>query len=293
MQIRLTTLSRAAAGIALGLSMATTSLAQSAVAALEHTVDQIEARFDGRVGISLIDTGSDFRWSHRQDERFLMNSTIKAPLCGAVLARVDAGTLSLSKKLEIRQGDIMSYAPVTKQRIGGRMTIAELCLATIDKSDNTAANLLIEELGGPKAITQFFRSVGDMESRLDRREPELNRFAIGDPRDTTTPAAFAQTLQTLLMHDALSAKSRKTLADWMSHGGVTAQLLRAEAPADWQILDKSGSGSHTRNLVAVVTPRGRAPWIVTLFLSDMDATFATRNAALQDVGRAVIGVIGE
>ena len=41
------------------------------------------------------------------------------------------------------------------------MTLDELCLAAIDKSDNVAANILIAHLGGPEAVTQFFRRVGD------------------------------------------------------------------------------------------------------------------------------------
>lgn len=291
MKIRSSTLSRAVAGIVVGLSLATTSFGQTPLQTLEQTVDQIESRLEGRIGIALIDTGSDFAWTHRQDERFLMNSTIKVPLCGAVLAQVDAGTLSLHDHLPVMQSDIQSYAPVTKQHVGDRMTIGELCMAAIDMSDNTAANLLIEHLGGPQAMTHFFRTTGDTASRLDRREPELNIFAPGDPRDTTTPVASAETLHTLLLGDTLSDRSRKQLADWMSHGGVTGQLLRAEAPADWKIYDKSGSGRHNRNLVAMVTPESHAPWIVTIFLSDMDTNFETRNAALQDISRALIAVI--
>ena len=291
MQTRNSTLSRTVAGLVLGLSMAATGFAQTPVGALEQTVDRIEAKLGGRIGIALVDTGSDFTWSHRPDERFLMNSTMKVPLCGAVLARVDAGTLSLTDELPVTQGDIVTYAPVTEQHVGQSMNMAELCMAAIDMSDNTAANLLIEHLDGPQAVTQFFRSTGDMESRLDRFEPELNTFAPGDPRDTTTPVASVDTLRNLLLGDALSDNSRKQLADWMSHGGVTGQLLRAGAPAGWQIYDKSGSGSHTRNLVAMVTPDRRAPWIVSIFLSDTDADFETRNAALQDISRAIRTVI--
>lgn len=287
------TLSRAAAGIALGLTMATTSLAQTPLETLEQTVEEIETGYDGRIGIALIDTGSGFSWSHRQDERFLLNSTVKVPLCGAVLSRVDAGTLSLSDHLTVTQDDLLSYAPVTEQHVGDSLSIAELCMATIDMSDNTAANLLLDHLGGPRAVTQFFRSTGDIESRLDRREPEMNTFAPDDPRDTTTPTAIARTVQNLLLGDALTETSRRQLAEWMVHGGVTGQLLRADAPAPWRIFDKSGSGSQTRNLIAMVAPEDRAPWIVAIFLSDMDEDFETRNAALQDIGRAVIAVIEE
>ncbi|AWI82867.1 class A beta-lactamase [Alloyangia pacifica] len=286
-------LSRVATGLALGLSMATAAFAETPVEALSDTVARIEEQLGARVGVSLVDTGSGWSWFHRGDELFLMNSTVKVPVCGAILARRDAGTLSLSDALPVREVELVPYAPITETRVGGTMTLDELCLAAIDMSDNVAANILIGHLGGPEAVTQFFRSVGDPTSRLDRLEPELNVFAPGDARDTTSPAAMSEALRALLLGDALSPQARGQLAEWMRHGGVTGALLRAEAEDDWLILDKSGSGRHTRNLVAVIQPEGEAPWIATMFVSDTDAEFEARNAALKDLGGAVVAVVRE
>ncbi|MFD1910761.1 class A beta-lactamase [Halodurantibacterium flavum] len=284
-------LSRAAAGLALGLSLASHALAETPLQHLAATVAEIEDRFDARVGLVLTNSGTGESWAHRADERFLMTSTAKVPLCGAVLARVDEGALSLSEALPVTDADILSYAPVTETRVGDSMTIADLCLAAIDMSDNTAANLLIDRLGGPQAVTQFLRDSGDPVSRLDRREPELNTFAPGDERDTSTPAAMADTLRNLLLGDVLTPASREQLADWMARGGVTGAFLRRDAPGDWIIHDKSGGGDQTRSIVALITPADGAPWVATIFLSDADVDFATRNAALQELSAAVIAVI--
>ncbi|WP_375689376.1 class A beta-lactamase [Pseudooceanicola sp. LIPI14-2-Ac024] len=284
--------SRIAAGIALALSLAAPAQAQPSFNALAETVAGIEARLGARVGVALVDTGSDRNWTHRADERFLMNSTVKVPVCAAILARRDAGLLRLSQTLPVTRDDLLSYAPVAETRVGGSMTLSELCLAAIDMSDNTAANLLIGALGGPAEVTQFFRDIGDPVSRLDRVEPDLNSAGPGDPRDSTTPVAMADTLWAILIEDALSPGSRAQMAEWMRPGGVTGALLRASAPAGWDILDKSGAGERNRNLVAVITPPGRAPWIAVLMLADLEADVATRNAALQELGAAVVAVIG-
>ena len=284
-------LPRLAAGFSLGLFLASGSSAQTPIDTLAGTVTQIEARLGARIGVSLVDTASELSWFYREDERFLMNSVVKVPICGAVLARMDAGALSLTDTLSVREDEILSYAPVTEQQVGAEMTVGDLCLAAVDMSDNTAANMLLDHIGGPQAVTEFFRTLGDQTSRLDRPEPELNEFVPGDPRDTTTPAAMSETLRRLLLGDALSLGARKQLADWMSVGGVTGNLLRADAPNGWLVLDKSGSGSHTRNIIAVIIPEGGAPWIITIFISDVDVDFETRNAALQQVGSAVMSVI--
>lgn len=284
------------AGLALGLLLATPTLAETpkthmAETRLAGTVSRIEDQLDARIGLVLHDTGRGWSWDHRADERFLMNSTVKMPICGAILAGVDAGRISLDETLPIRRADLLSYAPVTEPRAGTAMSIADLCFATLDQSDNTAANLLIARLGGPAAVTQFFRSIGDPVSRLDRLEPDLNSAPPGDPRDTTSPAAMAATMETLLLGHGLTPASRAQLTEWMRHGGVTGALLRKSAPADWQIADKSGAGDTTRNLVALITPPDRAPWIAAIYLADAETDFATRNKALAEIGAAVVAVI--
>lgn len=284
-------LSRTVVGFVLGLSLATSTLADTPTEVLSDAVARIEDRLDGRVGIALVDTGTGFSWQHRVEERFLMNSIVKAPLCGVVLARRDAGILSLADELPVRDVDLLEYAPVAETYVGGNMSISELCFAAVDMSDNTATNLLIDYIGGPQAVTDYFISIGDSTSRLDRREPELNTFAVGDLRDTTTPAAMAKTLDVLLLGDVLAPESRDQLTEWMGQGSVTGAFLRKDVPQGWAIFDKSGGGSHTRNIVGIVAPEGRSPWIVTIFISDADVDFDTRDAALQELSAAVMAVI--
>ena len=88
-----------------------------------------------------------------------------------------------------RAADVPSHAPITERHVGGALSVAELCWATMIYSDNPAANLLLPLVGDPAGLTAFLRRIGDTQTRSDRREPEINRFAEGDPCDTTTPAA--------------------------------------------------------------------------------------------------------
>ena len=119
----------------------------------------------------------------------------------------------------------------------------------------------------------------------------MNTFAPGDPRDTTTPAAMAATLEEMLTGDALTQQSRDQLVNWMSHGGVTGPLIRASTPAAWQVADRSGSGNFNRNIIAMVTPPDQAPYFIAVFLSDADADFETRNGAVIALSQAVMNVV--
>jgi beta-lactamase class A len=255
---------------------------------LDQTIARLEGQLDARIGVAILDSGTGQDWTHRPDERFLMNSTVKVPLCAAILSRDDLG---LTEVLPVRAEDILEYAPVTERHVGGAMTIADLCLAAVDQSDNTATNILFDRLGGPEQLTAFLRGIGDSTTRSDRIEPALNTFVAGDPRDTTTPAAMVRTLEVLFTGDALSPDARTRLTSWMRPGGVTGALIRPAVPAGWDVADKSGSGENNRNLIAMLTPPDGAPIFVSLSISDTKADFATRNAALIELGAAVMEIL--
>lgn len=255
---------------------------------LQHTIDQIETSLQARVGVAILASRSGETFSHRGNERFLMNSTIKVPLCAAVLARPD---IALSEQLPVTKEDLTDYAPITKALVGGSLSVSDLCLATIDQSDNTAANVLFRRLGGPEALTAFLRSAGDDVSRSDRLEPALNTFASQDPRDTTSPLAMTALLQELLTGEVLSEEAGTQLADWMRPGGVTGRLIRPHVPEGWDVVDKSGAGDGTRNLIAMLTPPESEPIFVGLFISDTKADFKARNEALIALSAAVMEAI--
>ncbi|WP_243303331.1 class A beta-lactamase [Geothrix oryzisoli] len=251
----------------------------------------LEARVGGRLGVAALDTGSGRRLDHRGGERFPMCSTFKVLLAGAVLARVDRGPDGLDRALRYTRADLLEYAPITTARVAeGRMTLADLCAAAVEVSDNTAANLLLGHLGGPGAVTAFARSLGDPVTRLDRTEPALNTAIPGDPRDTTTPSAMVDTLKLLLLGEALHPASRQRLEGWMRGCTTGVTRLRAGLPAGWIVGDKTGTGARgTVNDVAILRPPGRAPILVAAYLTGSTASARDREAALADVGRIVAG----
>ncbi|HEY8229907.1 MAG TPA: class A beta-lactamase, partial [Rhodanobacteraceae bacterium] len=190
----------------------------------------LERRHGGRLGVAILDTGNGRREGYRDDERFLMCSTFKLLLVAAVLQRVDAGKEQLDRRIVFGKGALLEYAPVTKQHVGPPgMTISEVCEAAITLSDNTAANLLLKEIGGPQAFTAYARSLGDLVTLLDRYEPALN------PYDMTTPDAMLADMQQVLLGDRLSRSSRELLIRWLVACQTGLQSLRAGIPDGWRV----------------------------------------------------------
>ena len=230
---------------------------------------RIEATVGGRVGVFALDTASGRTLAHRADERFAMCSTFKWPLAAAVFARIDRGEASLEQRIPFGPADLMDHAPVAKEHVGeGAMTIETMARAAVTVSDNTAANVLLAWLGGPGALTVFFRQLGDTVTRLDRNEPTLNSNDPGDARDTTSPRAMVGLLKAALLGDALKPASRERLLALLQACETGKKRLRAGLPAGWVVGDKTGTGEFAVNDVAIAIPPGRAPILMAVYMSD-------------------------
>ncbi|WP_439923429.1 class A beta-lactamase [Nitrobacter sp. JJSN] len=280
------------AGLAGLAVMGRAGRARAAAALQERFVDELrrlEAESGGRLGVTLLDTGTGQRVGHRMDERFPMCSTFKVLAAGAVLHGVDTGKESLARRIYFSDADLVTHSPETQKHVGPiGMTVAELCEAAMTLSDNTAGNLLLASIGGPQGLTAFVRSLADDMTRLDRIETELNEAASGDPRDTTTPNAMASDLRALVLGDVLSAKSRVQLVGWLAANTTGSRRLRAGLPAGWRVGDKTETGERgTANDVAVIWPPDRAPFVVTAYLTGATVSADRQDAAMAAVGRAV------
>jgi len=261
-------------------------------------LSRLEEATGGRLGVFAVDTSSGAAISYRANERFAMCSTFKLLAVAAVLARVDRSDEQLDRHLAYTRADISAYAPVAAEHLkDGFMSVRTCCEAAIEWSDNTAANLLLSNIGGPSGVTSYARAIGDPVTRLDRNEPALNSAVPGDPRDTTSPRAMAANMRMLILGSVLSATSREMLKQWLLHSKTGATCLRAGLPASWIVGDKTGTGgannakgdSNTRNDVAIVWPPQRSPLVIAAYLTGSTLAAAQRDAAIAQAGSIVAG----
>jgi len=253
-----------------------------------------ERETGGRIGLYAenLATGAKIAW--RADERFVMCSTFKASLAAFVLARVDRGEDKLDAMVGYGSKDLLEYAPVAKQNLAhGAMSVADMCKAIVELSDNTCANLLLARAGGPAALTAFWHATGDAVSRLDHNEPELNRSPPGDPNDTTTPAAMAGNVRRFLLGDVLSRASREHLTEWMVNCKTGDNRLRGGLPKDWKIGDKTGNnGKDAAGDIAMAWPASGGPIVVCAYTQGGSPKPEQFTAVFAEIGRMVGGKLG-
>jgi beta-lactamase class A len=253
-------------------------------------ISDYETASGGRIGLYAenIRTGARLAW--RADERFVMCSTFKASLAACVLARIDRGQDSLEQAIAYGPADVPDwYAPVAKANLAkGSLSVRQMCQAAVEQSDNTCANLLLARIGGPQALTVFWRGMGDTVTRLDDTEPVLNRTPLGGVRDTTTPAAMAGILRQLVLGRVLAAPSRTLLTQWLVGCQTGDNRLRAGLPKTWVIGDKTGNNAaDAAGDIAVVWPRPDAPIVMSVYTRGGAPTPAQLETAFAGIGRIV------
>lgn len=242
----------------------------------------------GRIGVQAVRNGRAVSW--RAHERFTYCSTFKLFLAAATLERVQAGDEQLDRPVAMTAADMVSHAPVTGQAVGGTLTIQALCQATVEVSDNPAANILIREMGGLTAWRDWYRRIGDTVTNVDRLEPELN--GVGDARDTTTPGQFVANLQTLFADDVtrLSSMSRSLLMSWLFASPSGPNRLRAGVPVGWEVAHKTGtSSSGPVNDIGLLIPPGGHPIHIAVFWQGRESDdFSLGEAAIAEATRRVV-----
>lgn len=266
----------------------TTSFAYASTSTLDESISAIEERISGRVGVSVLDTETKQSWDYNGDKRFPMMSTFKTIACAKMLQDSDNGHLDKNTGIKVEAGKLIVWSPITKKLTGETITVEKACEATMLMSDNTAANIVLQQIGGPNGVTTFLRSIGDDTTQLDRMEPELNQAIDGDSRDTTTPNAIVKTLNNLLLGEVMTDLSKAQLKSWMQNNKVSDPLLRSVLPKNWLIADRSGAGGNgSRGITAIIWNERREPLIISIYLTQTELSMTERNLVITEIGTKI------
>jgi len=278
------------------------------------------------LGIAVRDLQSGRTWLVNAGQAFPMMSVFKTPLAAAVLSRIDRGTLSLAQKVTIRRADLMtggvSQIAATFRGDQETFTLGQLLEAAVSHSDNTAADVLLELIGGPRVVTAYLRAHGIRNIRVDRgedqiaeefqaepaqgaeqrnespeqREARLRRgyeAFLEDPRDRATPEAAVRFLEKLWQGELLSPASTRLLLGLMYNQKVPDRL-RAGIPAEVRLADKCGTSYSIDGMTAAFNDIGILTWpdghtvIVAAFLTASHAPGDRMNALFESIARAVV-----
>ncbi|MGH4030332.1 class A beta-lactamase [Actinomycetota bacterium Odt1-20B] len=253
----------------------------------------LERKYDARLGLYAVDTGTGREVTYRDGERFAFNSTFKALAAGAVLRK--HGPKGMDTKIKYTKKDLVDNSPVTEDNVDHGMTLRELCDAAVRYSDNTAANLLFKDLGGPKALNAVLKDLGDDTTHMERYETALSMWDPDSTRDTTTPRAFAENLRAFVLGDVLGKPERAQLTTWLRTNKTGDELIRAGVAKEkgWVVGDKTGMGSNYggRDDIAVIWRPHAAPLVVAIMTNRKDEKAEPENKLIAEATSVLVDTL--
>lgn len=278
------TLIAGAAGLGLALTL------PAARAAAADRITELEHRHDITIGLYARNLVTGATLGHRTEERFPHCSVFKALAVAALLddrRPHQRGILELG--VHYAPQSLVDYSPFMEECLerGVVPTGAEVCRATLQLSDNGAGNWVLSAVDGPAGATRFVRRLGDRVTRMDRWETELNSAVPGDPRDTSSPRAIAETFTGLLVGRSLRPTDRHRLRTWMLGNQTSDTRFRAGLPEGWRLADKTGGGAYgVSNDVGVAWTDRDVPVVIAAFTrSDREDAPTTDPAVLAELAR--------
>ena len=257
------------------------------VAALQEVVDEA-ADDDVRLSVGVQSLGgatlTDGPVLLGSDESYSSASLIKVALVVAVLRAVDRGDLALEDTVEVTNGDdVPGTGVLAGYSSPYEATVGELCGLAITVSDNTASNVLAEEVG----LEEVDRLVED----LGLEPTHMGRLFFSDgPKDESNDLDAASTLELLrAVHDddVLTPASRGRLLGWMRQQELDTKIAE-EVEDDVQTATKTGDTSRVSHAGGYLLDPGRETALVVLTeTEDGRSPTAAADPYIRDVAEIV------
>jgi beta-lactamase class A len=298
-----------------------------ALARLEQQIEYVSHATDGVTGVDAVHIETARSVALRGAEAFPMASAFKLPVAVQILSLVDDGKLTLDQMVPLAPPDLHPGSGRLTELFfhpGVSLSIANLLELAIVISDNTAADILLREAGGPAAVTAKMRALGLGGIRVDRstallisdwqgaknlppesqwsREiweklydavPESDhmrarRAEMKDPRDTATPGDMTKLLLRIWKRDVLTPESARVLLDMMDRCQTGKSRIKGLLPFGTDVAHKTGSLGGVANDIGFITLPGDAGHIaISVFTKSANKPEEASEKAIAEISRTI------
>ena len=298
-----------------------------ALARLEQQINYVSRATDAAVGVGAVHIETGRAVSLRGAEAFPMASAFKLPLAIQILSLVDEGKLTLDKMVSLTPTDLHPGSGKLTDLLfhpGVSLSIANLMELALVVSDNTAADILLREAGGPTAVTARMRALGLTGIRVDRSTVALisdwqgvknlppesqwnrdmwdklydavpqtehmraRRAEMLDPRDTATPDDMTGLLLRLWRREILTPQSAGVLLGIMDRCETGLSRIKGLLPQGTDVAHKTGTLGGVANDIGFITLPGDAGHIaISVFTKASNRPEDVSEKAIAEISRTI------
>lgn len=268
--------------------------ANAQIAGLRNDIEKLVIDKQLKIGVALLDLSNNDSLFINSDDKFPMQSVYKLPIALCVLHQVDEGKLKLTDTIRFAKADLYEHiwSPIQKANLSdcANLLLSEVINYTIQQSDNSGCDKLIEIAGGTENINNYIHSLGVTQINILNNELEIQSDWNIQYNNWITPQAAITLMEQISSGKLLSVESQDFL--WASMLGTVTGSIRKYLPSDIDVAYKTGfSGQNSEGLTAannnigiMLSPNGRKVAY---------AIFITDSYESKDVNYEVIAQIGK
>jgi beta-lactamase class A len=229
--------------------------------------------------------------------KLVMHSVIKLPIAMAVLHLVDSGLFTLDKTIKVKKKDLDTlYSPMRdKFPDGGDFTLRDLLGYMVSQSDNDAADVVLNFLGGTDGVDYYLHTIIKVKGiDINASEADMAKDWGAQYTNWAKPIDVVKLLDKIYNGNILSPASRGFLIGIMQKTTTGPNRIKGLLPAGTVVAHKTGTSptnaaglSPATNDVGVITlPNGKHVAIAVM-VCNSTADEATRDKVIASIAKAV------
>ncbi|HEY3928686.1 MAG TPA: class A beta-lactamase [Candidatus Koribacter sp.] len=236
------------------------------------------------------------RYSFHGGRKAPMQSVYKLPIVVVALQMAQDRKLDLAKPVHVTPDDFIPPAGHSPLRDthpkGDDFTVRELLRRAIVDSDGSASDIVLQLIGGTKAVRRSLKQQKVKGIRVMHTEAQLIDDAPAQYSDSAKADEMVEFLARLQRGKLLNADNTRMLRGWMTVAESGNERIRAKLPKG-TVADKTGSSgtydgsTPATNDVGLVAMPGGKQMAIAIFLTDAKADVVARNALIADVAHEI------
>ena len=274
--------------IAILLGVAPTSHAQKAAPPVEDALfdklradlTRIDTGLQGVLGVAVKDLTTSRTIEIRGNVVFPQASAIKLALLDELYRQAGTGRVDLGALRPLSTARVGGSGIITHLSQKAQVTVRDLAVLMMALSDNTATNMLVDEVGGFEAINARMDALGLPKTRFRRKMIDLAAARRGE-ENVSTPLEMARLIEAI--RDAAGLKP-ELAADLRAVAGVPKSTpFRDPLPEDVVVIDKPGELEGVRTATGAVLLKHR-PYALAIMTAALQNA-ADGSAAIREISR--------
>ncbi|ARW20716.1 serine hydrolase [Pediococcus pentosaceus] len=166
-------------------------------------------------------------------------SNIKLFILITAYQQVNEGKLNLNGKYTLKDSDkVDGTGEIRNMSSGSEISMQDLLEDMMEDSDNTAANIVIRQLGGMDKVNAQIKKIGAKDTKLERMLMDTD--ALKDGKDNYTSVAdLGMVLKKIYNHQMVSTKYDNAMLDILKKNNNHTKLPH-DLPEEATVYNKTG-----------------------------------------------------